>query len=206
MVTVGITGGIGSGKSTVCRIWSELGAEVLDADQLAKTLMTDSPEIRERIIEEFGQDAYGSDGALNRAFLAREAFEKGRVELLNSIVHPVVKRETRRLIEEARKQGVEMYVKEAALLLDAGRPEEFDFIVLVTAGEDQRVRWVVERDQTESEAVRDRISRQKPTEELLPLSDFVIENDGSLQRLRERSTELYHKMKRLKRERERDHA
>src|SRR5690625_7758504 len=76
MVTVGITGGIGSGKSTVCRIWSDLGAEVLDADLLARSLMNESDEIRSRIIEEFGAEAYGSDGALNRPFLAREAFAK----------------------------------------------------------------------------------------------------------------------------------
>lgn len=206
MVTVGITGGIGSGKSTVCRIWSDLGAEVLDADLLARSLMNESDEIRSRIIEAFGAEAYGSDGALNRPFLAREAFAKGRVELLNQIVHPVVRRETDRIIEEARQHGVEMFVKEAALLLDEGRPPEFDFIVVVTAGEEQRIRRVVERDRTESEAVKDRIDRQKTTEELLPLADFVIENDGSLNDLRERAEALYYKMKHYKRGRERRHA
>jgi dephospho-CoA kinase len=96
MIKVGLTGGIGSGKSAVAKIWEDLGAFPLYADDLAKKIMTEDPDVKSEIKKIFGDESYNKDGALNRPYLAKEAFEKGRVEDLNAVVHPVVYRETKK--------------------------------------------------------------------------------------------------------------
>ncbi|MFW6157462.1 MAG: dephospho-CoA kinase, partial [Balneolaceae bacterium] len=140
IVTIGVTGGIGSGKSTVCKTFQRLGAKWINADKLAKDLMTEDPELKAQIIKEFGTDAYRRNGLLNRAFLAKEAFNKGRVEALNRLVHPKVREAALEAVDKAREEGYEALVYEAALLLDEGRPDFLDYVVLVTADKNERVR------------------------------------------------------------------
>jgi len=194
MIKVGVTGGLGSGKTTVCRVWESLGARVIYADDLAKDLMTNDAELRDAITSAFGDSAYDEKGKLNRGHLAREAFNKGRVKELNELVHPRVKDEVKRLAAAAEQNGYPMFVEEAALLLNEGRPEHLDVIVLVEASEKQRINRVKVRDNADLEQIQARIQRQNDPKQLRIYADYIIVNDGSIDELTERSRTLYHKL------------
>lgn len=191
MVRVGITGGIGSGKSTVCKIWAEMGAYVLYADDLAKKIMTEDPEIKREIVKHFGDQAYDEKGNLNRSFLADKAFREGMADVLNRIVHPAVYRESAKIANKAEKKGYPVFVKEAALLLKSGRPENLDYVVIVTGTEENRIKRVVKRDDVDEKKVSDRIRNQQDFKELIHLADYVIDNNGSLDELKTKAKEIY---------------
>ncbi len=191
MVTVGITGGIGSGKTTVCKIWQDHGALVLNADDLAKDLMNRKPDIREKIIDTFGTQSYLGDGSLNRIYLADQAFSEGRVEELNAIVHPHIPEETEKIMAEAEKEGYELFVYEAALLLQNLRPGHLDYIVLVLADRKKRIERVTERDGVDRKEVVERMENQQNFNRLTHLADIVIENNGSREELENRAREVY---------------
>lgn len=191
MIKVGITGGIGSGKSTVCSVWQSLGAYVINADDLAKTIMTNNAPVKQALIEVFGKEAYQPDGSLNRVYLAQQAFEEGRVKELNAIVHPHIPQEVASLMKGAEDRGFDVAVYEAALLLQNLRPDNMDYIVLVLADEGRRTRWVRERDGANREQVLDRIDKQQDFEELTHLADIVIKNDGTLEELKEKARNVY---------------
>lgn len=199
MVKVGITGGIGSGKTTVCRQWEKLGAVVVYADDLAKKLMVQDEKLISRLRSAFGDQTYNSDGTLNRYYLSGEAFKKGRVNELNRLVHPVVIRKVKDLIEKSEAQGAEMFVEEAALLLLNGRPSIFDFVVLVSADKEKRIDWVSGRDDVSREEILARMNKQKTHEELIPFCDFVIENNSTLSDLKKKAADLYRQMLKLHR-------
>ncbi len=191
MVVIGITGGIGSGKTTVAGEWEKLGAFVMYADEAAKNLMTSNANVKEAISKTFGDEAYHPDGSLNRPLLSREALEKNRVKELNAIVHPAVYEETKRLIKQERERGTKAFVKEAALLLQNGRPEGFDVIVLCEADEKSRVKRVIQRDKTDAGKVKERIQKQQDFSSLRPLADYIIENNGTLDELKKKARKLF---------------
>lgn len=191
MKIIGLTGGMASGKSTVAQHWDSLGAYVMYADAVAKSLMTEDPTLVLALKETFGEETYLPDGRLNKPHLRREAFEKGRVESLNSLVHPAVYRESRRLMQAKAAEGCPVFVKEAALLLKNGRPEGFDAIVMVDAPEAQRIRRVAKRDDLPEAEVKSRIRSQQSGEEMRKLSDIIIENTGGLAELREKAETVY---------------
>lgn len=194
MIKAGITGGIGSGKTTVCKLWESLGARVVYADDLAKKLMTEDEQLKKKIKNVFGDKAYQKDGSLNREYLSEEAFRKGRVEELNALVHPAVYKKTDELMSEAEKEGVSLFVKEAALLLKNGRPPGFDVIIMVVADEDNRVEWVTARDNTDSDSVTDRFNNQQDFGKLHSMADITIENSGSKKELLEKAQILYNQL------------
>lgn len=183
MIKVGVTGGIGSGKTTFCKALEKLGAFVVYADSFAKELMITDATLIEQIKNVFGDNSYHKDGTLNREFLAKEAFSKDRVDELNALVHPVLWKSIDELAIEKEKDGVELFVKEAALLLQNGRPANLDFVVLLLADQGNRIKRVVQRDKSNTELVQDRISKQQNFEELQHLADFIVTNEGSLDEL-----------------------
>ena len=191
MVIIGVTGGIGSGKSSVCEVFQSLGAYIINADDLAKDIMTNSPPVEQAIKDQFGTEAYHSDGSLNKAYLATEAFEKGRVQELNAIVHPHIPAEVDSLTRNAERQGYSVVVYEAALLLQNLRPDNLDSIILVLADEERRIKWVQERDEAERTEVLDRISKQQNFEDLTHLADIIIRNEGSLEELKTKAEDVY---------------
>lgn len=191
MITVGITGGIGSGKSTFCKFWEEQGAFVVYADDLAKELMIKDEELVSRIKSCFGEKSYHQDGTLNRSYLAEEAFRKGRIEELNTLVHPVLHRKTQELVRQKASEGVHVFAEEAAVLLNNGRPNWLDYVVLITAPKQNRVDRVVQRDDSEEELVLDRIQNQPDFESLYPLCDFIVDNAGSLEELKQKAIKIY---------------
>lgn len=194
MITVGVTGGIGSGKTTVCKEWEKLGAKVVYADDLAKQLMVTDPQLRKKLIEVFGKDTYRPDGSLNRQHLIRHAFEEGRVEDLNQLVHPAVARKFKEISRLAKEAGEKMVVEEAALLLNKGRPSHLDAIVLVQGDRQNRVNRVVRRDQITTEKVLDRDKNQPDFDKLKHLVDYIVENNGTLDELKEKAKQLFMKL------------
>ena len=190
--TLGVTGGIGSGKSTVCGFLEEQGARVFYADTEAKQLMQTDEGVRSAIVDAFGADAYTEDGTLNRAYLAEAVFGNAeRVERLNGIVHPRVFEAFEAAKERAEEEDVRLLVHEAALLFEAGGDEHVDATAAVVAPDERRIQWVVERDDVTPDQVRARMEHQLPQAELRRRADYVIENDGSLDDLRQKSVDLY---------------
>lgn len=193
MTTLGVTGGIGSGKTTVCGFLEEKGARVFYADLEARRLMEEHEGVREDVIEAFGPQSYDGD-ALNREYLAEVVFSSPEnVERINAIVHPRVFESFNHAAERAAEEDVELLVHEAALIFESGGDEHLDAVAAVVAPDDDRIARVVERDDTTEAEVRARMSHQLPQDELRRRADYVIENDGSLDDLRRKSNELYWK-------------
>lgn len=175
-IKVGVTGGIGSGKSIVCRIFNTLGIPVFDADTEAKRLMATDAGLVAAIRSEFGDEAYDADGSINRGYLASQVFSDGRrLETLNRLVHPVAIRAGE---EWANRQDAPYSIKEAALLFESGSFKLNDYTILVTAPEAIRIERVVQRDGVTPEQVRARMQRQWSDDEKARLADFTIVNDG----------------------------
>jgi dephospho-CoA kinase len=191
MIKVGITGGIGSGKTTVCKEWEKLGAVVFYADDEAKKLMVTDPAVKQKLTDTFGPETYHSDGSLNKAHLIGEAFKKGRVEELNRIVHPAVARAFLDKSEELKRSGTKLIVKEAALLLNNGRPPELDIVVIVRSDKNKRLKRVAKRDVVTEAEVDSRIQKQPDFDKMMNLADYTIENDGMLDELAEKAKRLF---------------
>lgn len=163
MYKIGITGGIGSGKSTVCRMFCEHGIAVYDSDSRAKKLMQESGAIRQQLIEVFGEECYNAEG-LNRPYLARCVFgDKDALHRLNSIVHPAVRADFRRWAEEQQSAYV---IMESAILFEAGFETEVDTTLAVLAPKSMRVERTMQRDGVTREEVEQRMEHQMSDEEL----------------------------------------
>ena len=173
---VGITGGIGSGKTIIGKIFRVLGIPVFDADTEAKRLMTMNEALIHAIKVEFGQEAYHKDGLLNRAYMAGEVFnDETKLKKLNAMVHPIVIEAGE---EWAAKQDAPYTIKEAALLFESGSYKHNNYNVLVTAPLELRIQRVMQRDDVTIEQVKARVERQWSDEQKKQLADFEITNDG----------------------------
>lgn len=194
MIRVGITGGIGSGKTTFCKEWEKLGAFVVYADDVAKDLMENNDRLKKAIQRVFGEASYDEDGKLDRAYLAQEAFQKGRVEELNELVHPVLWESMDDLARKKEREGCQVFAYEAAILLNNGRPQNLDLVVLLQADEENRIKYTMQRDDTAEAKVRERMAHQPDFEELNHLVDFKVRNDGTKDELLEKAQNLYKKI------------
>lgn len=178
MYHLGITGGIGSGKTTVCKIFETLGIPIYYADERAKYLMSHDPELMAGIVSLFGPEAYAEPQVLNRAHIAKVAFnDKEKLNQLNALVHPAVARDGQAW--QAAQQNVPYTLKEAALLYESGSYRSLDKIIVVTAPLELRIERVIHRDGAKREEVEARIAKQMPEEEKVKLADFVVYNDGA---------------------------
>ncbi len=213
MLRVGLTGGLGSGKSAVGLVFADRGAHVLEADAIGRALMQPGQEVYSAIVDYFGGELVSPSGQLDRVALARLAFEQGRLAELNRIVHPAVIRAQQERIEElAREDPHGMVVVESALVFEVssgpdvpGWRDRFDRVVLVTAPEELKIARYVQRvlkgsgsdDDRERLAgdARRRLAAQIPDSEKIPLADFVIENNQSLVLLRRRSLAVYEQLR-----------
>ena len=178
MLKVGITGGIGSGKTTVCQIFEKLGVPVYYADQRAKELMEDDKQLASDIRREFGDEVYDAEGHLQRKLLAEMVFSNEEKLLkLNSLVHPAVFRDNQSWNEVLAKKGYPYTLKEAALLVETGSYLMLDKMIVVSAPEEDRIKRVMERDGVTAEQVKARIKAQMPEEQKVKYADYIIFND-----------------------------
>lgn len=177
MVKIGITGGIGSGKSYVSRLLMERSVPVYDTDSEAKRLMLENAEIRKGLIKLLGNDVYQENGELNKPLVAGYLFaDKQNAERINSVVHPQVKADFNRW---AMKQDKRWVALESAILFESGFEDVVDFVVAVYAPVEIRLKRVQERDGVTESQVRKRMAAQLDDETKCNRSDFVIINDGS---------------------------
>jgi len=223
MLRVGLTGGLGSGKSTVAGYLHELGAQVVEADALGRALMEPGQQVFSSIVEEFGQGVVGQDGRLNRARLADLAFKGCRLQDLNAIVHPAVIAAQRRWMEEVfRREPAAVVVVESALIFEVERDarqrgetesvladwrRRFDRVVVMTAPDEVKIaRYAARlspvgaspvgagREAAEADA-RLRLKHQIPDAEKAVRADYVLENTGDLESLHAQVVELWQRLK-----------
>ena len=174
MQIVGVTGGIGSGKSTVSRIFNVLGIPVYDADSRAKQLMEENDVIKNQIIALFGNTAYVS-GKLNRSVISGIVFhDTEKLKQLNAIVHPVTIADAKSWMA---KQNSPYVIKEAALIFESGSDQELDGVIGITAPEKLRIQRVMQRDHVSPEQVESRMNRQMDETQKMKLCRWHIDND-----------------------------
>lgn len=174
MLSIGLTGGIGSGKSVVAKIFAGLGIPVLDTDALAKKIMQEDPEVKARIIEKFGSDAYQND-ILNRGYIANIVFKDPfQLQVLNTIVHPATIAAGKAWAEQ---QHATYTIKEAALFFESGSAEGMDKIIGVYAPDALRIQRVMQRDGLPRNEVINRMGNQISQSVKMKLCDYVVIND-----------------------------
>ena len=174
MLRIGLTGGIGSGKSTVAKIFEVLGIPVYYADDAAKRLMNEDESLKEQIIGSFGSGSY-TDGKLNRSYIAKIVFnDKEKLELLNSLTHPAVMHDSE---EWMKAQTAPYTIREAALIFESGIHKHLDYVVGVSSPEELRIERATKRDNVSHEEVQKRMKNQMDEDEKMKRCDFVIYND-----------------------------
>jgi dephospho-CoA kinase len=178
VVKVGITGGIGSGKTTVCKIFETLGIPIYYADVQAKSLMVSNKEVVAKIQSTFGIDTYFADGKLNRKYLADKVFQdKNLLQQLNAIVHPAVFLDTQQWYQIHAKSPYTLY--ETAILYESGSYKTMDKIITVFAPLEDRITRTMKRDNCTREEVLARVNKQMLEDEKMSKADFVVYNDHS---------------------------
>lgn len=177
MYKVGITGGIGSGKTTVSKLFAELGVPVYYADDEAKKLTNESVEVKDALISLIGSEVYNNQGVLDRKLLASKIFSnKQLLQKVNAIIHPAV---AEHFILWTAKQEAPYILKEAAILFETGSYKQLDATILVTASEELRVKRVMSRDGVTKEEVEKRMANQWEEERKIPLADYIITNNST---------------------------
>ena len=204
MIRVGLTGGMATGKSTVGAMFAELGAHVIQADAIAHELYRPGQPVYQELVKRFGGEIVQPDGAIDRARLAALAFDGGRVEELNKIVHPaVIRQQDRWMYEIAGKEPFAVVMVEAALILEAGARGRFDKIVVVTCAQDQKVARFAARSGLDAAAARAEVERrsraQLPDEEKVRRADYVVDNSGPLETTRLQVERIFAQLKVLAR-------
>lgn len=193
MIRVGLTGGIGSGKTTVAHLLEQLDVPVYYADERGRWLSDNDPEVVLKIKTLFGENAYLENGQLNRKYIAEKVFsDRTLLERLNGIVHPAVRNDYREWVE--RHADAPYSVMETAILFESGFDRKVQKIVVVTAPEELRIARTVRRDGTDEVAVRKRIAAQMSDQERLTKADYVLHADDR-ELLIPQVLELDHKIK-----------
>jgi dephospho-CoA kinase len=200
MLRVGLTGGVACGKSTVAKMFADLGATIVDADTIAHELYRPGHEVLQELVRHFGPEILKPDGELDRAKLATLVFDGGRVEELNKIVHPAVIRQQDQWMRAlGEKDPYAVAIVEAALILEAGVKDRFDRIMVVTCKPAQKVARFAQRTGTSEDAARADVDRrtkaQMPDEEKARRADFVIDNSGTIEETWHQVQRIYSELK-----------
>lgn len=195
MIIAGLTGTIGTGKSTVSAMFRELGAFIIDADKLSHEVVEPGKKAWKEIIDNFGREVLNDDQTINRQKLADIVFNnKGKLQILNSIVHPAVLAEVARLVEEQRGKNPQgLVINDIPLLFELG-PELMsqlaDIIIVVYCSPEVQLKRLIDRGMTEADALN-RIKSQIPIQEKVKSADFVINNDGTPEETRQQVRQIY---------------
>ena len=176
---IGITGGIGSGKTFICKKFQEMGVPVYNADLRAKFLMENDNELKDELINHFGTEIY-INSKLNKKLLASKIFSnKSELDFINSVVHPAIDRDV--TVWKEKNKDYAYLIKEAALLFENGSYKNLDKTILVHAPKDERILRVMKRDNTSKEQVESRIKNQMSDFDKMENADFIINNNGKNQ-------------------------
>jgi len=193
MIRIGVTGGIGSGKSTVSAYLAEKGAYVFDADSEAKAILASDSQLQQELVEEFSDDITDAAGNIVNQKLARIGFSsRENQETLNALIHPyVIEAHKRTQQKVARQQKTDLYVLDAPLLFEAGLEQHVDFSILVCAQMNIRLKRALARGNLSRDEILRRMELQLPEEDGKALADFVIHNNGTETELQSRVEEIY---------------
>jgi len=199
VLIVGLTGGIGSGKTTVSKMLEEEGAYLIDADEIARELVHPCTAAWHELIRAFGKEILEEDGSIRRKKLAAKVFsDPSQRNRLNEILHPRIKKEMKQRAKEVGEEHPEaIVVIDAALLVELGEYQEMDKVVVVTSQETQQIERVREREGASEEEARRILSSQMPLEEKLKVADFIIRNEGSLEETRSRVKEVFQELRKI---------
>jgi dephospho-CoA kinase len=196
VLKIAITGGAGSGKSTVARMFAELGAEVLDADQVSREAVVVGAPAWQELRRLYGEDYFNPDGTLNRSRLAQRVFndpeERRRLE---GLIHPLVVQEIMARAAALEGRGVQLVMVEVPLLYESGREAGFDRVVVVSAPEPERIRRLRERDRRGEAEIRGILQAQWPLKDKVARADYVVDNGGELGRTRQQVKNIWEKLK-----------
>ena len=193
MLKVGLTGGLGSGKSTASKFFNSLGAFILDADNAAKKLIESSKKVKNELIKEFGTDIMDANSNVDKKKLARIAFQdEDHQQRLNYVVHPHIHNAIDESFNEILDQNNhELFIVDAALIYESGYDAHLDYVIVVTAQLKHRMERALNRNTLTREEILKRIEFQWPEEDKTSLADFVIHNDGTEAELNDQIIELY---------------
>jgi len=194
---VGLTGGMGSGKSLAASYFKALGAQMIDADRISRELVAPGKPAWKEIIEEFGSNVLNPDQTLNRKQIAAIVFnDESKRKKLEDIIHPRVIVEERRLYEKYRQKNSRVLaVIDAALLIESGNYKNVDKVVVVQCGKEEQIRRVMERDGTARSEVENRLHSQMPLEEKVVFGDYILRNDDTRESLKSQVGELYRNLR-----------
>jgi dephospho-CoA kinase len=196
MLKVAITGGAGSGKSTVARMFQELGAEVLDADQVARDAVALGTPGWQEVRHRFGAEFFNENGTLNRSKLAQRVFADPRARRdLDALIHPLVAQELQRKISDLEAQGLGLVLVEVPLLFEAGREGNFDQIIVVTIPAAEQVSRLQARDQRGETEIHGILQAQWPLPDKVARADYVVDNSQSLSATRQQVKNIWEKLK-----------
>ncbi len=194
---VGLTGGMGSGKSLAASYFKALGAQIIDADRISRELVAPGKPAWKEIIEEFGSNVLNPDQTLNRKQIAAIVFnDESKRKKLEDIIHLRVIVEERRLYEKYRQKNSRVLaVIDAALLIESGNYKNVDKVVVVQCGKEEQIRRVMERDGTARSEVENRLHSQMPLEEKVVFGDYILRNDDTRESLKSQVGELYRNLR-----------
>ena len=194
MLKIGLTGGIGSGKSSVSKILDELGAYIFDADSIGKKILRTSKIAQNEIIKEFGTDVTGVDGKIQKKKLAKIAFQDESKQLkLNTIIHPYIFEEIDRTFEKILKLGKhDNFIVDAALIYESGADTHMDYVIVVTSHLNLRIERVLQRGDLTREEFLKRVDLQWPDEDKTNMADFIIKNNSSKENLVKETNRVYY--------------
>jgi dephospho-CoA kinase len=198
LLKIAITGGAGSGKSTVSRMFKELGAEVLDADAVARDAVAVGQPAWQELRRHYGDDYFNVDGSLRRSKLARRIFADPQARRhLNALIHPLVAQELQKKVTELERQGAELVLVEVPLLFETGREGAFDRVILVSAPEAEQVLRLRSRDQRGEEEIRGILRAQWPLQEKVARADYVIDNGSDLAGTQEHVKKIWGELQKI---------
>ena len=190
----GITGGIGSGKTSAAKFFEDLGVPVYNSDTRAKNIQNEDQDVKSKIIEAFGDEAYNETG-MNRPFIAKQVFQnQEKLNLLNSIVHAAVFNDFEKWKQQ---QTSNIVMKEAAILIESGSYKDCNVVISVLVDLEKRIERTMMRDGFTREEVLSRIAKQISDEERIAKSDFIIDNNGDLDHLKNEVEQTLIKIKKL---------
>ena len=196
MKLIGLTGGIGSGKSTVAQLLVRHGWELVDADQIARDIVEPGQPALAELAQAFGDDILQEDGSLDRGLLASRAFaSREKTAVLNSITHPRINEETQARFDAARQAGADFVVYDMPLLVDKGLHKDMDATMVVDVDAEERVRRLVAYRGLDEEDARRRIAAQIPDDVRRAAADFIIDNNGPREALDEQVEEVVEKLR-----------